>query len=174
MKKIKLYIASTIDGYIDRSDGDLDWLTEFPNPERTDYGYRTFFESVDTVILDERTYMNIVSMDIIWPYKDKMVYVVTPYPTDNNDKVCFISENAVEAISGLREEEGKDIWLACGGKLLSMLLEQDMVNEMTINCYPVILGNGIALFSDYTKESEWKVKNSIIYKNGIISITYTR
>ncbi len=174
MKKIKLYIAASIDGYIARSDGDLDWLVEFPNSERTDYGYRAFFESVDMVIIDEGIYLNIVSMDIIWPYKNQTVYVITPYPADDNDKVYFISENVVETISRLCEEDGKNIWLASGNKLLSMLLECDMVDEMTINRYPVILGSGTPLFPDHTKESEWKLKDSLTYENGVSQITYTR
>ncbi len=174
MKKIKLYIATSIDEYIARSDGDLDWLAEFPNPERTDYGYRAFFESVDTVIIDEGTYLNIVSMDIIWPYKDKTVYVITAYPSDGNEKVYFISENVVETISELCQEDGKDIWLASGSELLSMLLERNMVDEMIINCFPVIFGNGTPLFPNHTKASEWKVKDSLTYKNGVSQITYTK
>ncbi len=174
MKKIKLYVVTSIDGYITRIDGDLDWLTEFPNPEKTDYGYRAFFESVDTVLMDECTYLNLMSMDIVWPYKDKAVYVTTPYPTDDNDKVHFISENPVEAISKLQDEEGKEIYLACGGKLLSILLEHGMVDEMIINRFPVVLGSGAPLFPDYTKESQWKVKDSVTYKNGVTGTTYTR
>lgn len=174
MKKIKLYIAVSIDGYTARIDGDLDWLIEFPNPEKEDYGYRTFFESADTVIMDESAYLNILSMDIVWPYKDKSVYVATPYPTDNNDKASFISENAIEIISELREGEGKDIWLACGGKLLTLLLEHNIVDEMIINRFPVILGSGTPLFLDYNKESEWKVKDNTAYKNGVVSTTYVK
>ncbi|MDR2498319.1 MAG: dihydrofolate reductase family protein [Tannerellaceae bacterium] len=174
MKKIKLYVAISIDGYIARIDGDLDWMSGFPNLGKTDYGYQAFFELIDTVIMDESTYLNILSMDIIWPYKNKTVYVATPYPTDDNDKVHFIPEDAIETISKLREEEGKDIWLASGGKLLSMLLEHDMIDEMVINRYPLILGCGTPLLPDYTKESEWKVKDSITYKNGVTGTIYTR
>lgn len=80
MKKIKLYTVVSLDGYIARTDGDLDWISDFSSPEKTDYGYRSFFESTDTVIIDESSYLNILSMDIIWPYKDKSVYVVSSMP----------------------------------------------------------------------------------------------
>lgn len=174
MKKIKLYTAVSIDGYIARMDDDLDWMSGYPNPEKTDYGYQTFFESVDMVIMDESTYLNILSMDIIWPYKDKPVYVVTPYPSDDNDKVYFISEDIIGNINKLREQEGKDIWLACGGKLLTMLLNEDMIDEMTINRFPVIIGSGIPLFPNNPKESKWNIENSVSYQNGITQTTYTK
>lgn len=163
-----------MDGYIARNDGDLDWMAGFPNPEKVDYGYRTFFESVDTVIMDESAYLNILSMDIIWPYKDKPVYVVTPYSSDDNDNVHFISENIIESISKFQKEEGKDIWLACGGKLLTKLLNHEMIDEMIINRFPVILGSGISLFPDNPKESKWSLKNCVSYQNGIIQTTYKR
>lgn len=56
MGKIKVYIAASLDGYIARPDGDLDWLTEFPNPTKEDYGYNEMLTSVDTVIMGGRTY----------------------------------------------------------------------------------------------------------------------
>ncbi len=120
------------------------------------------------------TYDRILNMDVQWPYKDKTVYVITPYPSDDNDKIYFISENVVETISGLCEKDGKDIWLASGSKLLFMLLERNMVDEMIINCFPVIHGNGTPLFPNHTKESEWKAKDSLTYKNGVSQITYTK
>lgn len=174
MKKIKLYIAVSIDGCIARMDGELDWMAGFPNPEKTDYGYQTFFESVDTVIMDESTYLNILSMDIIWPYKDKPVYVVSSMRMRAKDNLHFITDDIIESIDQLREEEGKDIWLACGGKLLTMLLNHDMIDEMIINRFPVILGFGMPLLPNNPKESKWSVKNSVSYQNGITQTTYTK
>lgn len=77
MGKIKVYIAASLDGYIARPDGDLDWLTEFPNPTKEDYGYNEMLTSVDTVIMGGRTYHELSCMDILWPYKDKKTFVVS-------------------------------------------------------------------------------------------------
>lgn len=174
MKKIKLYIAASIDGCTARMDGDLDWMEGFSYPEKTDYGYQAFFESADTVIMDESFYLNIISLDVIWPYKDKPVYVVSSMPMNAKDNLHFITDDIIENIDKLREEEGKDIWLACGGKLLTMLLNHDMVDEMIINRFPVILGFGTPLLPDNSKESRWSVKNSVSYQNGISQTTYTK
>jgi dihydrofolate reductase len=174
MKKIKLYIATSIDGYIARNDGDLDWLTEFPNPDKIDYGYQKFFEPVDTIIMGGNTYRSILSMDVLWPYKDKPTYIITHNWVNSGDTIHPIKEDIIESITKLREEEGKDIWLVGGGKLVTMLLNNEMIDEMIITTIPVILGRGIPLFPDNPKESEWKVANNICYKNGVSQITYIK
>ncbi len=76
MKKIILYIAASLDQRIAEPDGSLEWLTGFPNPEKTDYGYKELLSSVDTVIMGGRTYREIMNMDVIWPYPKQMTYVV--------------------------------------------------------------------------------------------------
>ena len=129
MKKIKLYIAASIDGYIARNDGDLDWLMKYPINSETNYGYDDFY---------------------------------------------ILIENIVEEISKLREEKGQDIWLVGGGQLITMLLNQDMVDEMIITTIPVLLGNGIPLFPDSPKELEWKLQDCRSYENGIVQIVYKK
>ena len=174
MKKIKLYIATSIDGYIARIDGDLDWLTEFPNPEKTDYGYKLFYESIDTVIMGGQTYRDILAMDVLWPYKDRKSYVITHNPMNTKENVHFITDNVIEEISKLRNETEKDIWLVGGGRLITMLLNQGMVDEMIITTIPVILGNGIPLFPDTPKESQWTLQHCTSYKNGVLQTVYKK
>lgn len=174
MKKIKLYIAASIDGYIARRDGDLDWLMKYPINSETNYGYDDFYKSIDTVIMGGQTYRDIMNMDFVWPYKDKTTYVITRNPMGTKENVHPIIDNVIEEISKLREEKGKDIWLVGGGKLTAMLLKQDMINEMIITTIPVILGNGIPLFPEQPKESKWELLDSMSYKNGGIQTTYIK
>lgn len=172
MKKVKLYIAASIDGYIARPDGDIEWLTGFPNPSKTDYGYKDFFASVDTVIMGGRTYRDVLAMDVIWPYKNKETYVVTHHPQKSKENIRFISENVVETISELRKKDGKDIWLVGGGQLLSLLLSADLVDEMQVTYIPVILSNGIPLFPNSTKESQWNLLENKAFDSGVIQVKY--
>lgn len=174
MKKIKLYIAVSIDGYIAHSDGDLDWLMKYPINSETNYGYDDFYKSIDTVIMGGQTYRDILNMDFVWPYKDKTTYVITRNSMGAKENVHSITNNVIEEISKLREEKGKDIWLVGGGELTAMLLKQDMVDEMIITTIPVILGNGIPLFPNQPKESNWKLQDSMSYKNGVIQTTYIK
>ena len=174
MKKIKLYIAVSIDGYIARSNGDIDWLTEYPINSETNYGYDEFFNSIDTVIMGGRTYRDILCMDVKWPYMEKETYVITRNPLSEKENIHFVTDNIIDTISQLRKQEGKDIWLVGGGEMISILLNQDYVDEMIITCIPVILGIGIPLFPNSPKESKWKLENSIQHKNDVLQVTYTR
>lgn len=121
-----------------------------------------------------QTYRDILNMDFVWPYKDKTTYVITRNSMGAKENVHSITNNVIEEISKLREEKGKDIWLVGGGELTAMLLKQDMVDEMIITTIPVILGNGIPLFPNQPKESNWKLQDSMSYKNGVIQTTYIK
>ena len=172
MRKIKVYIAASIDGYIARLDGGLDWLTEFPNPQKDDYGYSKMLSSVDAVIMGGRTLHELSCMDILWPYKDKLTYIVSRKAIETNANVEFITEGIIEKISELRSKNGKDIWLAGGGELITMLLNAELVDEMQICYVPVILGSGIPLFPNNPIESNWTLTENIAYASGIIKLSY--
>ena len=139
MKKIILYIAASLDQRIAEPDGGLEWLTKFPDPEKTDYGYKDLLASVDTVIIGGRSYRELLNMDVIWPYPEQTTYVVSRHNWSTKDNISFITDNVIETIAGLRNQAGKDILLAGGGELISMLLTADLIDEMQIVYIPVIL-----------------------------------
>lgn len=173
-KKIKLYIAVSLDGYIARPDGNLDWLTKYPMPTRTEYGYKDLMDSIDTIIMGGKTYRAVLDMDFEWPYSDKACYIVSHRNTNltPTKNVKFITENVVETVKALKQQDGKDIWLVGGGQVITLLLNHDLVDEMQICYIPVILGNGIPLFPNQPKESTWKFAGSEAYDSGIVKITY--
>lgn len=172
MKKIILYIATSIDGYIAGIDGDLDWLMKYPINSETNYGYNEFYQSIDTVIMGGKTYRDILNMDVIWPYKNKTTYVITHNPMEAKENIHFITENVIENINSLRNKTEKDLWLVGGGKLTAILLDHDLVDEMILTIIPVILGDGIRLFPDKLKESTWHLINSTNYNNGVLQVVY--
>ncbi|MDR0824715.1 MAG: dihydrofolate reductase family protein [Prevotella sp.] len=172
MKKVKLYITVSKDGYIAPPDGDMEWLINTPRPSTADY--RDFFDSVDTVIMGGNTYREMCCMDILWPYKDKKACVVTRHPIMMKEGVNFITENAFETISQLKKENGKDIWLVGGAELTSLLLDNDLIDEMIITYIPVTLEKGISLFSNTPEEMGWVLKEDITYDNNAIKKTYQK
>lgn len=172
MKNIKLYIISSLDGYIARPDGDLDWLLEFKKSSKVDSVYKDFFESVDTIIMGGRAYREIICMDVIWPYKDKATYIVTHNPILEKENVYYITDNVIESISQLKQGTGKDIWLVGGGELITMLLNHELIDEMIITYLPIILGNGLRLFPNNPKESQWNLSKSENFENGEVQVVY--
>lgn len=149
MRDVVLYIAMSIDGYIARSDGSVDWLNE--QGESSDSkSFEEFYKNIDTVTMGRTTYDQIIeelSPDK-WPYPDVKSYVVTTrdYKVDKN--VEFISDNIIDFIKGLKEGVGKDIWLLGGSNLVNQLIEADLIDKYIITIVPLILGEGIPLFKE--------------------------
>jgi dihydrofolate reductase len=174
MKKIILYISTSLDGRIAEPDGGLDWLTEFPNSEKTDYGYKDLLASVDTIIMGGRTYREMLNMDVILPYPKQITHVVSHTNWGEKDNIKFITKNIIETISELCNQKGKDIWLVGGGELISMLLAADLIDEMQICYFPVILGKGILLFPEQSKESKWELTSNKTYNSGVLMVKYQK
>ena len=99
MRKIKLYIAASLNGKIAEKDGSVDWLYVKENDEEIDYGYEKFYESIDTTIQGSSTYKQVESWGIDFPYPDKKNYVITRNKNlEDNQNVEFISENHIYEI----------------------------------------------------------------------------
>jgi dihydrofolate reductase len=173
MRKIKLYIASSLNGKIARKDGRVDWLESIPNPEKNNYGYSKFYESVDVVIMGNNTYKQIISWGIDFPYADKKNFVFTTNEKLKNNKyVEFVSANHIEFINKLKKLKGKDIWLVGGGKINTLLLNNDLIDEIHIFIMPIILPDGIELFEGFPKETKLKLINSKSHETGVIEMIY--
>lgn len=112
MKKVILYIAMSLNGKIARKNGSVDWLESLPNPEKTDYGYNDFVKTIDTTIMGNSTYQQLMSWGIEFPYDGKKNYVFTKNTTlENTEYVDFVSENHIDFVCKLKQQEGNDIWL---------------------------------------------------------------
>jgi dihydrofolate reductase len=103
-----------------------------------------------------------------------MTYVVSRRDWGAKENIRFITDNIIETISSLRNEPSKDIWLVGGSELISMLLAADLVDEIWITYFPVILGKGIPLFMEQPKKSKWLLSNNKQYKNNVFSVTYKK
>lgn len=174
MAKIILYIASSIDGLIARKNGSVDWLNNFPNPEKTDYGYNEFFSKTTSVIMGRKTYDEILGFDIDWPYSDCNTYVVS---RKNDFKVntpgtFVVNEINKDFVNDLKSECDKNIWLVGGGEIISEFLKIDAVDEIILTFMPIILSKGIELFPGESKEIKLELINSEVFKNGIVSLHY--
>jgi dihydrofolate reductase len=174
MKKIILYITASLDQRIAYPDGGFEWLTELQPFQKQNYGYNELLDSVDTVIMGGRTYRELLNMDLKWPYAEKQTYVVSRNEWHEKENIRFITVNIIEAIAGLRKQESSDILLFGGSELISILLAADLIDEMQIVYFPVILGKGIPLFSEQPKESTWELTASKPYENGVLSVRYQK
>ncbi|OZM57572.1 hypothetical protein CIB95_04160 [Lottiidibacillus patelloidae] len=153
-RKLVLFIATSLDGYIARNDDSLDWLYKIEG--EGDNGYFTFYENIDTVIMGRKTYDWILKQELEeFPYKNKECYVFSRTPQENNANVTFSNAEPKELIKRLKTEKGKNIWLVGGGELLHAFLNEQLVDELIITVAPTIIGEGIPLFKEGVCESEF-------------------
>lgn len=168
MRKIILYITNSLDGFIARENGDVDWL--FTDQ---DYGYKAFTDSIDTVLMGGNTYRQVLGFGGEWPYLTKNSYVFTHDASfQSNEEVTFIHHDVIPFIKELKKKKGKDIWLIGGSQINTLLLNEGLIDEMWTFIHPVILGNGIPLFNKGSMESWFTVQNIEEFDSGLIKIVY--
>jgi dihydrofolate reductase len=173
MRKIKLYIAASLNGKIARTDGSVDWLESIPNPDKIDYGYAEFLSSVDTTIQGYKTYAQLMSWGIEFPYPDKKNYVITRKKNLVNTKdVEFVSQDHVEFFRKLKIQDGKDIWLIGGGRINTMFLNENLMDEIRIFIMPIIIPDGIGIFEMIPEERLLKLSETKTYSTGVIEFKY--
>jgi dihydrofolate reductase len=173
MRKVKLYIAASLNGKIARANGDVDWLETIPNPDGLDYGYHDFYESIDTTIQGYSTYAQVMGWGIDFPYADKENFVFTrKQDLSKTDHVEFISSDHVNFVKKLKEQEGKDIWLVGGAQLNTMFLNEGLVDEILLYTMPIVLPDGIELFGAIPKETKLQLIESRSFPNGVLESRY--
>lgn len=170
-KKLCLFIAMSLDGYIAKPDGDISFLDEM-NQEDEDYGYSAYMETIDTIILGRKTYDKIRSMGVENPYGNRDVYVLTRTQREKSGKTIFYSADLKELAMALKSKTGKNIYCDGGAEIVQQLLNLDLIDEMTISIVPVILGDGIRLFSESIPEKKLKLTDEKTYPKGLVKLHY--
>lgn len=169
-----LYIASSLDGFIAKPDGNLDWLTGFPPPQQGDYGYQALLERIGTIIMGRKTYDELLGFGIEWPYMGFETFVITSQPglAIQSPDTFLVTSNLKEFMLELKSAVEKDIWIVGGGALISSLLKDQLIDEMILSVIPKIIGNGIPLFPGPLPESEWILRESEAFSTGLVNLYY--
>ena len=159
MRNIILYIATSLDGYLAREDGALDWL---PQPTEDDMGYADFYDTIDTVVIGRTTYEQItqeLSPDV-WAYEGKTSYVATSKTLTPDPNVSFINGDIATFISNLKNAPGKDIWLVGGGKLIDAFVRANLIDKYIITIIPF----NSTPTSSFSISLEYAIPNFIMIK----------
>lgn len=177
MKKVVLYIAMSLDGYIADKQGGVSWLAGEDKSNQAS-SYEEFIKSVDTIIMGHNSYNQItteLSPDN-WVYEGMMTYVMTNRHINARKGIEFTDDNIVDLLSKIRDKstnENKDIWLCGGSDLANQFIEKDLIDRYHITIIPTILGSGIRLFNRFDQPLLLKhISNESI--NGMVDIIYER
>ncbi len=160
-RKVVLYIASSLDGYIAAKDESLEWL--FKVEGEGDNGYSNFYDTVDTVLMGKKTFDWVMQNIEEFPYKNKECYVFTRSSIEDTDDVKFINGNIKDFVNNLRRKKGENIWLVGGGELLHSFIQDDLIDECIITIAPALIGVGIPLFKQDKYQIDLSLKNTRRY-----------
>lgn len=176
-KKInKVFIATSLDGYIADKDGGLAWLDTIPEINTIDTGYKNLTESIDALVMGRNTYETICSFDIDWPYT-KPVYVVSQTLDSLEGKFkanVQLLKGGLDTILSLIHAEGHMSLYIDGGRLIQSFLKEDLIDEMIITIIPVLLGSGIPLFSEQELPLRFNCVKTNLFLESVVQNHFIR
>ncbi len=175
MRKVILFIAMSLDGYIADDAGGVDWLSEQTDDNHTSDSYSEFIENIDTVIMGFRTYHQIVTelSPNTWVYDNLTSYVLTHRTLPSSESIIFTEKSPGVLLSQLKTQPGKDIWICGGSKIVSQCVIADCIDEYYLSIMPTILGSGIPLFQKGLPTRRLKLLETKS-RNGITEVRYAR
>ncbi len=169
-RKLILYIAMSLDGYIAKKDDSIDFLSQL-EVANEDYGYTEFLSTIDTVIWGRKTFDKVLSFGIDLPHKDKKVFVIS---SSRSGKVghAEYSNQLIDLVKRLKSEEGKNIYCDGGAEIVNQLLQHKLIDQLIISVIPHVLGDGILLFHGNHTEQSIRYKRSVSYPSGLVQLWY--
>ncbi|MBS7218394.1 MAG: dihydrofolate reductase [Oscillospiraceae bacterium] len=176
MRRMVLYIAMSLDGYLADPAGGVDWLAGQDPAWDGNGGYASFVQTVDTVIMGRRTYDQITTQlsPGIWPYEGLSTWVLTHRSAPEAEgEIHFTAQSLDRLAAQLQALPGRDIWLCGGADLVRQALEQDLIDELRLTIIPTLLGAGIPLFNGLSGPKLLKLI-SLRSENGMVECIYHR
>lgn len=175
MRKLVLYIAMSLDGYIADLNGGIDFLNELPQSQEPDPDYDAFYESIDTIIMGNTTYKQVINELHTegWVYPNKKCYVFSNCMKGSTADIEYTNLEPRRLLEKIRETDGKDIWIVGGGKIIEAFMEEDLIDKYYIYVMPVVLGQGIPLFREETPKTSLKL-DGVNQIGEIVEIQYSK
>jgi len=169
-------MATSVDGFIAKSDGDIEWLhrPEYLESDLNGLQYDEFISTVDTLVMGRNSFEKVLTFDA-WPYEETPVVVVTSreltIPEHLQGKVSAESGDPKKLVSKF-ESEGKQHLYIDGGKTIQRFLQEGLINEITITRIPILLGDGISLFDSFGVETSLRLIAATASENGFVQVRY--
>lgn len=169
MRLVKYFVASSLDCYISRKDGGVDWL--FMDQ---DYGMKEFFGSVDVAVMGRKTYAKALALSpegLNFP--GMKIYVFSHLMAKGKQEQVEVVSDAPDMwLKSIRATSGKDIWLVGGGEMVREFLQKKLVNEIGLSIHPRLLGDGVPLYAQPHPETELQLLRSKVHPNGLLQVFY--
>jgi dihydrofolate reductase len=161
------FLAMSLDGFIARPDGRLDWLAPF---EAEDHGYQPFFDAIEAIVVGRRTYDTVLGFER-WPYAGKRCFVLTHRPVPASHGEEFLAGTPPEVVAQLARAGVRRVYVD-GGTVVSAFLAADLLDDLTVSIVPVVLGSGIRLFQGYLPGNPATLESCRALPSGVVQLTY--
>ena len=175
--KTSVYIATSLDGFIARTDGALDWLPAGDTePGGEDYGYAQFMNTVDVLVMGRCTYQQVLSFGD-WPYGDTLVVVLSrrtlEIPAPLSGRVEVMACPPAELIERLGQRGAKHLYID-GGQTIQGFLRAGLIQQLIVTRVPILIGSGIPLFGALLHDIRWQHMGTRTFANGLVQSRYQR
>lgn len=172
--RVSVFVAISLDGFIAKTDGNVDWLDEFESlADGEDAGYGELFNAVDSMIMGRRTFEKILTFD--WPYGKKSITVMSSslktIPKKLRGSVRISASSPIKLLEKLEAEGQRHIYLD-GGQLIQSFLRDGLVDDLTLTMIPILLGEGIPLFGHLKKDIRLELLKTRSWENGFVQTKY--
>ena len=177
-RKIIVYIATSADGFIARTDGSVDWLDR-PSP-KGNYGMGAFYKSIDTILWGRKT------CDMALDFQRKGVpgsafdtnvknFVFTRRPVQSAvpEGLEFVNEPIEAFTNRLRKQKGKNIWMMGGASIIGSFLDEAEIDDFMIHVIPTFIGEGIPLIAPGRRTVPLKLISCTKFPDGVVKLHYT-
>lgn len=172
----KVYIATSLDGYIaDKNDG-IDWLDMVPMTDEVQSSFTHFMETIDALLMGRNTFEMVKSFGGEWPYT-KRVFVASnsmnSIPKGYDDKAELVKGSPTEIVLQLNQKGYKNLYID-GGKTIQNFLKEDLIDDMIISSIPILLGGGKPLFGELSNPQKFKLVESKVIANLMVQTHYRK
>ena len=172
VRTVILYATISLDGFIARADGGMDWLDR-ANSQPSDFGFAEFYAGIDTMLMGSATYEFLLGVPGRFAHADREVFVFTSRVLPRAaESVTLVGEDAADFTRNLKASAGGPIWLVGGGKLDASLLEAGLIDEMRIFVQPVVLGSGTGLFHSAPSGTDLELLAVKEWPGGVVELGY--
>ena len=172
--KTSVYIGTSLDGFIARTDGNIDWLTQYANDEAI-HAYEEFMNGIDAIVIGRGTFEKILTFPS-WPY-EKRVFVLsaslTQLPDTQINKATLLSKKPKELLNYLSGVGFSSVYID-GGKVIQGFLKEDLIDDLIISKVPVLIGSGIPLFAFLRADLKFTHMKTEAQSNGLVRSYYVR
>ena len=169
--KTSVYIATSLDGFIARKSGEIDWLTGGESGQ--DYGYAQFISTVDQIVMGKNTYEKVLTFGA-WPYETKVIVLTSTnlsIAPELKDRVEVLHLPPRELLQELEARGLRHLYID-GGVTIQRFLREGLVNELTITTIPVLIGEGLPLFGSLERDVKLELLKSEAFPNGFVQNKY--